>query len=266
VRVPAYGSARTRVMHSATTITTDDLTETSVDVTLNTHVYKAVGVSDEDLTLGIRDFGAQVMAPAIGAVGRGIEDVLSAAIDGATYQTWLDLNDTDPYLTFLKARIALNNARVPLTGRFLAVGSAIEEKILASDRLSKFDTSGSSDAMREAVIGRIAGFTAVSCPGIEPDTAIAAHESAFPLAVVAPSVPSGASWGASMTEPYSQMAIRVLRDYDVTNVKDRLLVDCFVGVGVAKDKGTLDGSGRFTPDSTQAAILVRAVKITISGT
>jgi hypothetical protein len=264
LKVPAFTSARTRVMRSGTPITIDSLTETKVDVTLDTHVYKAVAVSDEELTLDIDNFGEQVTAPVMGSVVRKVDDTIGATMADAAddAEVSVDLDPDDPYVGLVDARLALNNASVPASGRFLAVGSNVEGALLKSDRLAKFDQSGSSDALREAVIGRIAGFTAVTAIGLDPDLAIAAHMTAFPLALIAPVVPVGAAWGAQQT--YRGLQLRTLRDYlpDGDNgPADRLLADTFMGVGVTKDRGTMDGDGRFVPSTTgdDAPILVRVV-------
>lgn len=265
LRVPAYTTARTRTLRAGTPVTIDDLDETKVDVTLDTDVYKAIGISDEEMTLDITDFGLQVLNPAMGAVARKVEDTLASELEGADYEVEIDLDEDDPYLGLVDARIALNKASVPAGNRFLAVGSSVEAAILKSDRLSKFDQSGSDSALREAMIGRIAGFTAVSVPGLDPDMAVAAHKTAFVLSMQAPVVPQGATWGATQT--FNGFAMRALKDYDFTNTRDRLLTDVFVGTNTVKDAGTFDGSGRFLPsvDGEDAPILVRAVSLTLSG-
>lgn len=271
LRLPAYTSARTRVMRSSTALTIDELDETKVDVTLDTHVYKAIGVTDEEMTLDIVDFGAQITAPAMNAVVRKVDDALATEMAGATYEVEEELDADDPYLGFLAAKIALDKASVPAGGRFLAVGSDVELALLSSDRLLRFDSTGdaSNSALREATIGRIAGFTAVSVPGLDPATAVAAHRTAFVLSLVAPEVPGGATWGERRT--HMGMSLRVLRDYDPTPNSgpplDRLLTDTFMGTGVTADRGELDDDGRFVPseDGTEDPIVVRAVKLAITG-
>lgn len=270
IRLPAYTSARTRVMRSGTALTVDELDETKVDVTLDTHVYKAIGVSDEEMTLDITDFSQQISAPAMNSVVRKVDDALATEISGATYAVSEDLDESDPYIGILEARIALNNASVPASNRFLAVGSNVELALLSSDRLSKFDQAGDSQALREASIGRIAGFNVVSVPGLDPDIAVAAHKTAFVLSLVAPVVPGGASWGE--TRSHRGMSLRVLRDYDPTPAaggppKDRLLTDTFMGTGTTADRGLIDEDGKFQPteDGTDDPILVRAVKLTLAG-
>jgi len=270
IRLPSYTSARTRAMRSNTALTIDELDETKVDITLDTHVYKAIGVTDEEMTLDIVDFGQQVTSPAMSSVVRKVDDALAAEMSDATYQHTVAATEDDPYTAIIEARIALNNANVPASNRFLAVGSNVELALLTSDRLSKVDTAGNSDALREAVIGRIGGFTAVSVPGLDPDIAVAGHRTAFVLSLVAPTVPAGASWGERRS--YQGMSLRVLRDYDPTPAgggppKDRLLTDTFMGTATTKDRGTIDGDGRFVPteDGDDSAILVRAVKIDLGG-
>lgn len=268
LKLPAYTTARKRTLRSGTPLVKDSLTETKVDVTLDTHIYKLIGVSDEELTLDIMNFGQQVTAPASSAVVRQIDDDIGAEMSDATPEVTVTLNEDDPYLGLVDARTALNLHSVPPSQRFLAVGANVENAILKSDRLSKFDTSGSTDAMREAVIGRIAGFTAVTAIGLDPDIAVAAHRTAFPMVLVTPDVPSGASDGA--TQAYKGFNLRVIRDYDPTSddgPEDRLLVDAFLGVGTTLDSGTIDGEGKFVPseDGEDAPILVRAVTCTLGG-
>jgi hypothetical protein len=268
LKVPAFTTARTRVMRGGAPIIVDELDETSVDVKLDTHVYKAIGVSDEEMTLDIADFGAQVTSPAMSAVVRKVDDAVGAEMAAADPEVVVPLDESDPWLGLVDARVALNNHSVPAAGRFLAVGANVEAAILKSDRLSKFDTSGSSEALREAIIGRIAGFTAITAIGLDPDVAIAAHRTAFPLALVAPDVPAGAAWGEKRT--YKGLQLRALRDYDPTGSNgpvDRLLTDTFMGTAVTLDRGTLDGDGRFVPseDGEDEPILVRAVKLTLGG-
>jgi hypothetical protein len=272
IRLPAFMSARTRVMRSSTALTVDELDETKVDLTLDTHVYKAIGVTDEEMTLDIVNFGQQITAPAMNSVVRKVDDALATEMSGATYEVSEVLDEDDPYLGILAARIDLNNANVPASGRFLAVGSDVELALLGSERLSRFDSTGDSgnSALRDATIGRIAGFTAVSAPGLDPDIAVAAHRTAFVLSLVAPEVPTGAKWGQKRT--HQGMSLRVLQDYDPTPAaggppKDRLLTDTFMGTATVADRGEIDEDGRFVPteDGTADPIVVRAVKCTLGG-
>jgi coat protein Gp5 len=265
LRIPAYVTNRTRVLRGGRPITLDSLTETSVNITLDTDVYKAVAITDEEMTLDIEDFGAQVLQPIVHSVARGVEDSLVTTIEAAPYNTTIAIDEADPYPAFVDARMALNNAFVPVGGRFLALGSNVESALLKSDRLSKFDQSGSDTALREATIGRIAGFTAVSYSALDPDVAIAAHQTAFVLSMQAPMVPDGVTWGESQS--FAGISMRVIKDYDFMNVQDRLLADVFVGSNTVLDRGTFDDDGHFVPseDGSDTPIFTRAVELTLGG-
>lgn len=249
IRLPAYMAARTRALRGGTPITIDELSETKVDVTLDTDVYKAIGVSDEEMTLDIDDFGAQVLNPMVAAVARGVEDNLATTIVGAPFATTIEVDNTDPFLSILDARAALNKANVPANMRALLIGADLERKLLGSARFTAQiggDNTAES-ALRDATVGAsIAGFRVVTSNAIDPDEGVAFHATAFALATRAPIVPDGAAWGRS--ESFGGLSMRLLRDYDFLNVRDRVLADVFIGSDYVPDVGTIDSEGRFNPD------------------
>ena len=242
-------SARSRTLRAGTPITIDDLAETKVDVTLDTDVYKAIGVTDEEMTLDIDDFGVQVLNPMVSAVARGVEDKLAATIVAAPFATTIEVDNTDPFVSILDARAALNKANVPAMGRTLLIGADLERKLLGSTRFTaqiSGDTVAES-ALRDATVGaNIAGFRVVTSNAIDPDEGVAFHQTAFALATRAPVVPDGATWGQSTS--FAGLAMRVLKDYDFLNVRDRVLADLFIGSDYVPDYGAIDSEGRFTPD------------------
>jgi hypothetical protein len=243
IRVPARTTARTRTLRGArpTTsegagiITMDEMTETSVDVTLDTDVYSAVPITDEELTLDITDFGAQIAEPQIRAIAEGIENAVVAEMTGATYGTTVTgVTSTNVYEKIVDARVALNKANVPMAERYLVVGSDFEGILLKSDDLHQVDHSGSSSALRDAVIGSIAGFSQVVVSNALPaNQAYAFHRTAYVLGMRAPAIPAGASFGASRSA--FGLSMRWIRDYDFRNVQDRSLFDVYIGTNVVAD-------------------------------
>lgn len=255
LRVPSYTSARTRTMRSGTALVADDLGETKVDVTLDTHLYQLLNIQDEELTLDIADFGAQVTQPAIQAVARGLEDAVVAELQGITFPTGrtIEVDNTNPYDAFVDAVVALDNGRVPKNGRFAIVGSQIEGRLLKSAQFANADKAGDQQAFRQGRIGRVAGVDVFSSPALLPTEGYVSHRTAIAVGTATPANPRGATSSATASMPIGEgrsLAIRVLFDYDPTYARDRQLVDLFIGTGVVTDQGYYDANGRFTPYTT----------------
>lgn len=265
IRVPARTTARSRQLRGNRPtasegegiITMDELTETKVDVTLDEDLYNAVPVTDEELTLDISNFGQQILAPQVRAVAEGLENKLAAEMVGATYATTVDLDTADPYNSLVDARVALNKANVPMSERTCVVGADLEGLFLKSEHLSRADQSGSDSALRDAVIGRVAGFGNVYVSNALPaDVGFCFHRTAYVLSMRAPAIPDGASYGNSQS--YQGLAMRWLRDYDFRNVQDRSLVDAYAGSNIIADGPEEDTDADGTPDTPT---FVRAVKL-----
>ncbi len=271
IRVPARTTARTRVLRGARPtasegegiITMDVLTETSVDVTLDTDVYSAVPITDEELTLDIADFGAQIAEPQIRAIAEGVENAVVAEMTGAPFhpdhELTVSVASDEPYDALVDARVLLNKANVPMNERALVVGSDWEGFLLKSDELHQVDKAGSDSALRDATIGRIAGFQAVVSNALPSDQAIAFHRTAFILGLRAPAIPTGATFGASRSA--FGLAMRWIRDYDFRNVQDRSLFDTYIGTNHVADGPSvdLDAGGPGVAEPT----VVRAVRLTL---
>src|SRR5690606_20662143 len=99
ITVPAYTSARERGMRTGATRSRDNLNEGQVSVTLNTNLYKDVLITDEELTLDIRDFGEQVMQPITNAMVRGYEEEVADLMEGASYEHTVSWDANDPHST-----------------------------------------------------------------------------------------------------------------------------------------------------------------------
>lgn len=263
VRVPTILTAREYEFRTRVNpIVMDDIAEDSFPLTLNKHPYSAVAVTDEELTLDIASFATQVLAPQVRAVAEKLESYVATAMSTAPYA----LNHTiamsgttdEPRNIAVEARRLLNVANVPSGDRVLLLGANIEADFLKSDHLTKVSESGSDNALREGIIGRMAGFTVVgNVNSIDPNVGYAFHTSAFALANVAPVVPDGAVMGSS--QAYGGLAMRWIRDYDPNYLRDRSVVSAFAGAGAVLDgpKQDIDAAGPGGIVKT----LSRAVKI-----
>lgn len=247
LRIPATRTAGTRTMRAEEALSPSDLTETSVPVTLNTHVYDLLNITDEQLTLDIVDFIRQVLAPQMRAVAEGMENTIATALSGATVsgdQTLAAVATTtapdsgEAFGVAVEARKVLNQLNVPRSERVLVLGSELEAWFL-QDPVVVNHNSGNRDALDDAMIGRIAGFTVIGSNAIAADAGYAYHRTAVAFANVAPAVPEGATMGSRIAT--EGLALRYLRDYNPTNATgpvDRSLVDAFVGAKSVEQGGT----------------------------
>jgi hypothetical protein len=234
--VPAKLSARSRVMRANTALTFDEFTEHKVDVTLNTHVYKGLNIRDEELTLDIQDFTAQVLAPQMVGVAEGLEDLIAttlAAADPHADPIPFTEGTDEPFDVAVDAAAALNKMNVPRSGRTLLLGANVEAAFMKSDKLSRVDQSGSDSALRDAVLTRVAGFTVVGSNAIDADAAYAFDRYAVAFIAVAPDIPQGAPFGAIVQPGAAGLpGLRYIRHYNpnATNGPvDQSLVDAFAG-------------------------------------
>ena len=257
IRVPAYATARQRALRSGAARVKDQIHERKVDVTLDLDIYKDIGISDEQLTLDIANFGEQVLNPVMQGVAISIEDEVAATIAGTTFFNVLthSIASADAYDTLIDARVRLNNAFVPSSGRFVLAGSDFAADALKSERLIDASRSGDTGALRDASIGRIAGFDIIESNVIPANRAYAMHRTAFAMVQAAPVVPAGAPWGA--TSDFQGNAIRTVRVFDPDLVEDRLVVDSWVGVSPVNDTGhftaAANAGGRWVPVVDPAA-------------
>lgn len=242
LRVPAVLTTTNRAMRSDDQLVAQTLTETSVPVKLDRHIYSLLNIRDEELTLDIRDFAAQVLSRQMRAVAEGAETVIASAITGATWEADpVDFAEgTDKgYDVLIKAGRELNKLNVPRSERVFLCGANVEAALFADDRVVKANEAATDSALREATIARLAGFTVVGSNAIDPDDAYAFHRTAIAFANVAPALPEGAAMKArTATESF---ALRYLRDYDPTASNgpvDRTLVDAFVGAVSIEDGAT----------------------------
>jgi hypothetical protein len=275
VRIPAYTTAREQTWRSGSAITLDELTQSSFAVTLNKHPYSAVAIQDEELTLDITNFAAQVLNPQIRAVAEKLESYVYSAMTGADLH-WPTItpsagdspggggttaeydNDAKDVLVALnEANRRLNVKNVPRSDRVIVLGADVEAILLNGSQLLDASSAGGDDALRNAMVGRLYGMPVVSTNSIPSYEAWVFHQSAFILAQVAPIVPDGVVTGATASS--DGLAVRWIRDYDPTTLRDRSVVSAFAGYASVEED----------PDRTNTVgdqlENIRAVKISLTG-
>ena len=242
IRVPARTTARTRVLRQARgtasegegIITMDNLVETKIDVTLDTAIYSAVPTTDEEETLDIVSYGSQILTPMVRAVAEGAENKIAKTMQNATYANSVDISAANTFNGMVDARRLLNDANVPMTERYVVIGSLMEAAFLKDVHLNHADQAGDNNALRDATIGSLAGFSRiVVSQAIEPNEGYAFHRTAYSAVMVAPKVPQGASFGARQS--LAGVGMRWIKDYDFRNAQDRSMVDVYMGSNIIAD-------------------------------
>jgi coat protein Gp5 len=228
VRVPVPSTARTQST-AGSSITYDDLDETPVDVTL-AHLYHATKVTDESMSLELEAFAEQVTRNQVAAVATRAEDQLAGVMNTLAMDLSIASGGTDVESIVLEAREMLGEADVPSGNRYLAVSPAVATFLLALNKLSSVADSGTSSALRDAIIGRFYGFTVVESNGLTAGTAVAYHESGFVFANRTPVTPRGAADSATATE--GGIGMRQIFQYDPDVLSDASVVSTFAGAAL----------------------------------
>ncbi|MCT2594224.1 hypothetical protein LHJ74_30690 [Streptomyces sp. N2-109] len=265
IRLPGKTTANTfpwRSDRTTDTVQLNDITEDTTTVTLDTDIYSAVALTDEELSLDISDFGSQVLRPQVRAVAEYIDASVQGMITGATYATTVAVapatgasDDEEAkaiYNGIVEMRTALNSENVPASGRTLLMGSGVEAALLKGGFLRDASQADSDSALREATVGRLLGFDIVVSNLLPANEMYGFVRSAFVLCTRAPAVPSGATFAASQSA--NGLSMRWIRDYDPMKLRDRSVVSLFSGLNVVQDVSVTNTPGDLTKS------LVRAVK------
>lgn len=237
LRVPQPSTARTDA--PGTALTADDVTEVPQDVTLG-HVYHLKNITDTELSMNLEDFARQVTKLQVGAVARGVEnkvvDAMNALANDATIKFALAATDADTIKVMNQLRETLTKNEAPGDERYLAASPEVVTRLLTCSMFVKNNEIGSTDPVRNAIVGRIFGIEVIEVTGLTASTAVAYHRSGFALAVRQPLNPKGAtsSYGISA----QGLGLRQVFQYDATKAQDQSLVSTFAGAkAVFEDAG-----------------------------
>lgn len=228
-------------------IVLDDIYQTggNIPIRLNTHIVSATGLEDEHFTLDDIDFANEVLAPQVTAVVDRVEKKALTAIRGTTsIKHSISFDETaDPHLVAVEAKRLMDSEKAaPYSGRVFVIGNDIAAHFRASDRLSRFDSTGlaGTPALRDAVIGSLSGSPVIEHNGLAPDEGYYLHGTSFVLGNAAPDVPRGAVTGNSAISRRG-ISVRWIQDYDANYLRDRSIVSTFLGVNEIRDERDANG-------------------------
>lgn len=249
VRKPATFTAAT-FDKTARTTTWQDVTEDSIDVTLDTIKHVPVHVTDEQMTLEIADFQSQILTPAMEALAQAIDGALAEKLvdtaEGAGGGGTASISASDATNAFIDARTILSRNKLPVMDRYSVLSPEGWGATLKTARIIEVDKSASTDALRNSIIGRIVGFETYESQvfgygGGDAGQAdgVAFHRSAV-IAVIRPlNKPRGVPAENSAVQNYKGLSLRVIYSYDEQAKQDQMVCDIMYGLGVAYPQGVV---------------------------
>ncbi|MEU9603704.1 hypothetical protein [Streptomyces sp. NPDC048057] len=242
--------------------------ESVLNITLDQHVYSAVQLTDAELSLEIADFASQVALPQTDAVVNRLERIVASALEQfspAEKTTagklviehapgdYLDIAQKIRFqISFMAAELTANN--IPGGGRFLVLGANVAGLLMNDPNLTRVSEAGTDTALREAVIGKLYGFTLIQSNHIDPDSLYAYHPSAVQLVTRAPIVPPSVTFGASQSQ--AGYALRWIRDYMSETASERSFFSAYCGIAVVDDTYRDKRTGKVQP----AKKVIRGIK------
>jgi hypothetical protein len=234
-------------------ITVQNATETGVNVVMDTHKDVSFAITSQDLTLRVEDFDAQFLQGAAERLAQTVDQSIIAtmkagftAVAGDEYFPGTTTGAHDNWQhpeALIEADRLLNIANVPPGDRSAVIGPTTRAKWLNTDWLKFAEHSGSTDALRDASLGKnLLGFSAYMTQNIgqpagsptsgQPTTEVglAFHKTstAFVSAPLAP--PSDNTWSA--VESYKGLSLRLVKQYDMQLKSDVISLDILYGVKV----------------------------------
>lgn len=220
-------------------ITLQDVKENSTTVKIDTIANVSVAVTDEEMTLDIASFETQILNGMVVAIAEKIDgDLAELLVDtaegvggGGTVH-----GSTTPTAAYREALARLGRAKLPLTERFAALSPEAHADVLGEDKLIKVNESGTSNALRNAIIGDLLAFVNYTTgvfgygPGDRGQAdGVAFHKQAVALVVRPLQTPRGLADSQVSRENFGGLSMRVVYAYNNLKKQDEVSVDVLYG-------------------------------------
>lgn len=140
------------------TTSAQNISEGSVPVTLDTISDVTVEVTSKELSLNIQDFGTQVVDGAMQAIAQKIDEKIAGLYADIPYVSGTAGTTPAALANIANVGKVLNTNKVPLSQRRLVIDPEAQAKLIVLDAIAGADKSGSTEALRNANMGRILGF------------------------------------------------------------------------------------------------------------
>lgn len=152
-------------------VTVQAATEGYTQIQLEKHFDVTFELGPKDLTLNIEDFSRQLVAPAMVSLAEKIDSYIFSKIATQAYNFVGTAGSTPSTVDDLAGYDRrLNEQKCPTRNRVAFVTPRMKQKILGIPTINQVNTSGSTQALRDAAIGRIMGFDFYMSQGINVHT------------------------------------------------------------------------------------------------
>lgn len=232
-------------------VTTQEVNETETALALDTIANVTVAVTDEEMTLDIEDFSAQILVPAMEAIAQKVDgDLAELLVDTAQAAgAKAELGGEKANFVFREARKTLGRSKLPTLNRSSVVSPESSAEVLGDELIVAVDKSGSTDALREAVLGRLFGFDTFESQVLGAEDGVgnraivdglAFHRSAVVLASRPLVRPKGVAENQVAVENYKSLSLRTVYDYNHNKKQDEVSVDFLYGKKATREEGVVE--------------------------
>jgi N4-gp56 family major capsid protein len=165
VHITSIGDPAIRSYTEHTTITWDELSDTQQSLLIDQKDYFAFKVDDVERAQALPGFVEEAARGAAYGLADEIDDFVADTMYAAVNATandlgafTADISDNTAYNLFVDLRTTLNRDNVPSDGRWVVVPPELTAALLKDNRFIDASASGSTAALRNGLVGRIAGF------------------------------------------------------------------------------------------------------------
>jgi len=132
-----------------------DITEGSIDVKMDRFRDVSVNVTSKEMALDLKNFSSQIVVPAMSAIAQAVDaDILAVGLEKASFTVPATAAPTN--LADIGAiGKRLDRKSVPVANRRLVLSPDHKYRYALTENLSKVSYAGTSQTLRDALLGRI---------------------------------------------------------------------------------------------------------------
>ncbi len=233
---------------------TQEIEEDEAAVKLDKIANVTVAVTDEEMTLDIEDFSMQILEPMMEAIAQKIDadlatELVQAARTAGQVAGMSENSEGNVVANtaYSKAREILTRQKFPKANRNAALSPEGVTEVLTDKLLVAANEAGTTDALREAAIGRIYGVDNYETqefgdgPGVKGEAdGVAFHKTAVAL-VVRPLVqPKGLAPNQVAIENFKSLSLRTTYAYNQAKKQDEVSTDLLYGIETLYENGAVE--------------------------